>query len=111
MNWITLSENSQLETIREQSKTRPQVIFKHSTRCSVSQLVKSRLERNEAPAEVDFYYLDLISFRGVSNQVAETFRVYHESPQILLIKNGECVYEESHMSIDMNEILDQVSAN
>jgi bacillithiol system protein YtxJ len=111
MNWIALKETAQLEQIKEKSKDRPQVIFKHSTRCSASQLVKNRLERNTTPPEIDFYFLDLISCRQVSNKIAEVFQVYHESPQVLLIKNGECVYDESHLSIDMNEILDQVSMN
>jgi bacillithiol system protein YtxJ len=111
MNWIPLKEEIQIEEIKEKSKIAPQVIFKHSTRCSASQLVKNRLERNTQPPGIDFYFLDLISYRNVSNEIAETFQVYHESPQILLIKNGECVYDENQLSIDMNEIIEQGSLN
>lgn len=108
MNWIELNNQQQLSEIKELSRTRPQVIFKHSTRCSISTVVKNRLEKNEQPGSVDFYFLDLIRFRSVSDKIAEEFAVYHESPQVLLIKNAECVYEESHNGIDMDGIIDQV---
>jgi bacillithiol system protein YtxJ len=111
MSWITLETETQLNEIRERSTDRPQVIFKHSTRCSTSQLVKSRLERSKLPEAVDFYYLDLIRYRPVSNKIAETFRVDHESPQILVIRNGQCVYDESHLGITMDDILEQTSLN
>jgi len=107
MNWIPLQDEGQLRQIREKSAGRPQVIFKHSTRCPTSALVKGRLERGEQPAKIDFYYLDLLRHRPISNRISETFQVEHESPQVLLIVNGECVYEESHMGITMDEILDR----
>ena len=109
MNWIPLQTEKQLTEIRERSAGRPQVIFKHSTRCSISSMAKNRLER-ETPAEnVLFYYLDLIRYRPVSNKIATDFNVHHESPQILLIKNGECTYEESHNGISMQDITQQAS--
>ena len=108
MNWIELQNENQLQEIKERSNQKPQLIFKHSTRCSISGVAKSRLERAQAPENADFYYLDLIRYRDISNKVAETFNVYHESPQVLLIKNGECVYDESHSGISMDEIAEQV---
>ena len=111
MNWIILNDVAQLDVIKEKSKIRPQVIFKHSTRCATSQVVRNRLERNKISPAIDFYFLDLLGYRKISEKIAETFRVYHESPQVLLIKNGECIYDESHLGIDMDEILDQVSMN
>ena len=109
MNWKDLTEESQLKDIKEASKLRPQVIFKHSTRCSISAVAKSRLERGTPPSNVDFYFLDLIRNTPVSNKIAEEFSVFHESPQVLLIKNGECVYDESHSGISMADIEDQVA--
>ena len=109
MNWITLIDELQLDKIKELSKQKAQLIFKHSTRCHISSMVKSRLERSTQPGSVDFHYLDLIQHRKLSNKVAEEFGVYHESPQVLLIKNGECVYDESHSGIGMNEIIEQVA--
>jgi len=101
----------QLADIKELSKTRPQVIFKHSTRCSISTIAKSRLERNQQPLSGDFYFLDLLKHRSISDQIAEDFAVAHESPQILLIKNTACVYEESHSGIQMDEITKQIALN
>ena len=111
MNWIPLTTEEQLETIKLKSSNTPQVIFKHSTTCSISQMAFSRFERAEAPDSIDFYYLDLLNFRPISNAIAELFQVHHESPQVLLIKNGECTYDESHYGIMMDELLDQVNQN
>lgn len=110
MNWIPLTSDEQLELIKEKSAQTPQVIFKHSTRCSTSSMVLNRLERADAPA-ADFYYLDLLAYRPISNKIAEEFGVYHESPQVLVIRNGECVYDESHMAITMDELAEMVSSN
>lgn len=107
MNWINLSTAEQIEDIKKASFEKPQVIFKHSTTCSISKMSKSRLDREETPEGIDFHYLDLLTYRPVSNLVAEVFDVHHESPQVLLIKNGECVYDESHNGITMDEIVEQ----
>lgn len=110
MNWISLTNEEQLHQIKVNSNARPQVIFKHSTRCSISSVAKNRLERSTQSDEVDFYFLDLITYRAISNKIAADFNVYHESPQVLLIKNGECIYDESHSGIDMEEIIEQAMA-
>lgn len=104
MNWIPLTEESQLDKIVENSNVTPQVIFKHSTRCSVSSMAKHRLDKNEAPSGINFYYLDLIKYRSISNRIADDFNVRHQSPQVLVIENGECVFNESHSGIDFDEI-------
>lgn len=111
MNWITLTSAEQITELRERSYQRPQVIFKHSTRCSISSMALNRLERSGAPAEADFYYLDLIAYRNISQQIAHDFQVHHESPQVLVIKNGECTYDESHYGISMDELTEQISAS
>ena len=108
MSWIQLTSVQQLEEMKQKSKDKPQVIFKHSTRCSVSSMAKNRLERKEFPREADFYYLDLIANRNISSQIEQDFNVYHESPQVLVIKDGKCVYDESHSGISMEDIKDQV---
>ena len=111
MNWITLTSESQLEEIRTVSAQEPVVIFKHSTRCSISAMVKARLERAGAPKGLNFYYLDLISHRTISNRIADDFAVEHESPQVLLIRDGQCVYDESHTGISMDELMEQAGLN
>jgi bacillithiol system protein YtxJ len=109
MEWIALRTDSQLDELITKSMTRPQVIFKHSIRCSISAVAKNRLDKETAPEKMDFYYLDLINNRPLSNKVAEVFSVYHESPQVLVIKNGECIYDESHMGISMKDITAQAA--
>ena len=110
MNWIPLTTETQLQQIREYSTARPQVIFKHSSRCSISSMAKNRLERNAQPADIDFYFLDLLAHRQLSHKVADVFKITHESPQVLLIKNGQCVYDESHSGISMDEIMEKNAA-
>jgi bacillithiol system protein YtxJ len=111
MNWIPLRSTEDLEQVIHLSHEKPQVIFKHSTRCNISSVAKNRLERAGGTNELPFHYLDLISYRSLSNAVADRFAVEHESPQILLIKNGKCIYTESHMGIDMEDIKDQAQLN
>ena len=109
MKWIQLTATEQLDDIRVKSIQRPQVIFKHSTRCSVSSMALNRLEREEAPENADYHFLDLIQYRTLSGEIADTFQVHNESPQILLIKNAECVYDESHQGISMQELAEQIA--
>ena len=106
MDWKVLSDEAELQEVIRRSESRPQVIFKHSTRCSISSVAKGRLDRFDAPSGMDFYFLDLIRFRDISNKVSELFFVEHESPQVLVIKNGKCVYDESHISINMQDIIE-----
>ncbi|MFY7839516.1 MAG: bacillithiol system redox-active protein YtxJ [Lacibacter sp.] len=109
MNWTHLRSNEELEQLIHLSTQQPQIIFKHSTRCSISSVAKNRLEKAGAPDNAGFHYLDLLNYRPISNAIAEKFAVEHESPQILIIKDGKCVYSESHMGIDMDEIKDQLN--
>jgi len=104
MNWIPLLTEQQLEEIKVNSAHRPQVIFKHSSRCSISSMARHRLDKNAFPEGIDFYFLDIINHRNISNKIASEFQVYHESPQVLLINKGTCVYDESHSGIHMDEI-------
>ena len=107
MNWIELESETQLESIKEESTDQPVLIFKHSTTCSISAMAINRLERAWKPEEVSgvkAYYLDLLANRNLSRQVANVFEVMHESPQVLLIRNGTCVYHASHMGISYNEV-------
>lgn len=111
MNWLPLTDVSQLDAITEKSNEQSVVLFKHSTRCSISHMAKGRLDRSEDIPDTDFYYLDLIAFRNISDEIAKRYQVHHESPQILLIRNGECVYAESHSGIIIEEILEEIKEN
>jgi bacillithiol system protein YtxJ len=99
--WINLNSISQLNEIEEKSKTKTQVIFKHSTRCGISRMVMNQfVEAYDLDANLDLYYLDLLSYRDVSNEVGYQFQVMHESPQLLVIKNGVTVAHASHGGIN-----------
>ncbi len=111
MHWIHLTDDEQLKNIICRSQEKPQVIFKHSTRCSISSVALKRLQQAQAPVNADFYFLDLITYRSVSNQVSSKFKVDHASPQVLVIKDGECVYDESHLSITMDDIIEQTASH
>jgi len=106
MNWIHLTDERQLTEIISNSQAKPQVIFKHSTRCSISSVALQRLQKSKQPEGLDFYFLDLLAHRPLSNKVSEVFGVHHESPQILLIKDGKCVFDESHLGISMNDLVE-----
>ena len=107
MQWNPIIDSKQIEAIKAASFTKPQLILKHSTTCSTSKIALPRLERADTPNNIAFYYLDLLNYRNISKEIAEGFDVSHESPQVLLIKNGNCVYDESHGGIQMEEIEEQ----
>lgn len=106
IHWLPLTDSPQLQEIAEQSHTVPCAIFKHSTRCSLSSLAENRLNKawDFEADELKPYFLDLIANRALSNEVASFFEVPHESPQLLLIKSGRCVYESSHLSISVKAL-------
>jgi bacillithiol system protein YtxJ len=104
MNWGNLTDNSQLDQISSESQHYPILIFKHSTSCSISSMAKLRLESSWNLDQVKTYFLDLLSFRSLSNAIAEKFDVHHESPQVILIYKGECIYDASHFDISLVEI-------
>tara|TARA_R110001583_G_C5346511_1_gene380076 strand:+ start:16 stop:393 length:378 start_codon:yes stop_codon:yes gene_type:complete len=99
--WQPLSDVSQLSTIEERSKTKMQLIFKHSTRCGISSMVmKQFVSAYDLDSNADLYYLDLLNYRDVSNEVGYKFQVMHQSPQLLVIKNGVVVAHASHGGIN-----------
>lgn len=107
--WKTLNEEQQIAEIVELSHEKPQLVFKHSTRCSISSMAKSRLEREWNLGNVETWYLDLIAYRNVSNAIASELGVHHESPQAILLKGGVVVHDSSHNSISVSEISKHVS--
>ncbi len=101
MAWIPLESAEQLAELVTLSHQSPVLFFKHSTRCSISAAAWGRMERGEAklPANTTLVYLDLIQYRTLSNELAQHFKIMHESPQVLLVHNGQCVYHASHFDI------------
>ncbi len=108
MSWIQLDSTETLQSIKADAGY--SVIFKHSTRCSISMMAKKRVDMDldDLPETVKPYFLDLLAHRDISSQIAEIFGVHHESPQLLLIKDGECVLDQSHGDINIEETLDLI---
>jgi len=107
LKWKILESLEELDSALESSHSKPIAIFKHSTRCSISSMAKDRMERgwdftdDSGPI---MYYLDLISYRLVSNKISERLKVHHESPQLILVKNGEAIYDAAHNFITLSEL-------
>ena len=105
MKWIPLESADQLNTIKLQQGY--SLIFKHSTRCSISMMAKRRFELDweNLPDNMPLYFLDLLKHRDLSAKIAQDFHVHHESPQLLLVKDGECILDQSHGGISVDEAM------
>lgn len=101
--WQPLTTVSQLDKIVEDSKAKPVAIYKHSTTCGISRMVLRQIESTyDIDAnQMDIYYLDLKTYREVSNEIAARFQVIHQSPQMIVIKNGTAVYDDSHGGVNV----------
>jgi bacillithiol system protein YtxJ len=109
IDWTPLEDLGQIEEIITLSEQKSVIIFKHSTRCSISRMALKNFENEYDLGEnVTAYFLDLISFREVSNEIASRFNVVHQSPQLLLIVGGKSVYDVSHSSIDAQELKSKI---
>ena len=105
VNWIPLQLMGQLDEIIALPKEKPVLIFKHSTRCSISRFALKQFENEfDLQNQIDAYFLDLLEFRDISNEIASRFGIMHQSPQLLLIKEGKVLYDASHSDIQANEL-------
>lgn len=109
LHWNNLTEENQIGEIIKKSAERAVYIFKHSTRCNISQMVLNRMNRMDSSFQIkegDWFFLDLIQYRVISNRIEEVFQVKHESPQILVIYKGKCVFHRSHLDIQPGELIE-----
>ncbi len=105
IGWKQLNNLGQLSEIIEESDNIPVIVFKHSTRCSVSRMALRHFENEfDLDGKVTPYFLDLLNYRDVSNEIANKFEVQHQSPQLLLIRNGKCIYDASHNAIEVESL-------
>ena len=106
MNWLSLNSEQQLQ---EALTSEPVfAVFKHSTRCSISSMAKSRVER-DWNFEFPIYYLDLIQHRNISNFIADESGIEHQSPQLIVFQNGKPVYNASHSGINIDELKSELT--
>ena len=106
IEWRKLTDLGQLNELTDLSFEKPVLIFKHSTRCSISRFALKQFENEYdfSNEELQPYFLDLLEYRSISNEIASRFGVFHQSPQILVIKEGKSVYDESHDAIAVSEV-------
>ena len=105
INWNNLEHLDQLDKIINESHEKSVVIFKHSTRCSISRMALKQFEREyNLENRVDAYFLDLLNHRDISNEIANRFGVYHQSPQMIVVKDGKSVLDASHSDIDVESL-------
>lgn len=106
MDWKILNDTSQVDELIKKSYTKPQIIFKHSTTCSISSMAKMRLESKwkGLSYSTEPHFLDLLSYRHISNYIEEKTGVRHESPQLIVIYQGQPVYDASHFDISVENI-------
>ncbi len=108
MKWNQLTDINQLAIIDRESSAQKILILKHSTRCSISSAALARLERkwkDENSEVLKPYYLDLLAHRDISNAIAERYNIMHESPQALIIENGKCIFSQTHMEINADDLM------
>lgn len=106
IKWIPLTSEEQLMEIVKTTHEKPVFLFKHSTRCSISAMAKNNVERNWTSGNelCNAYLLDLLEHRDVSNKIAEITGIVHQSPQAIVLKGSEIIYDETHSSIDARRI-------
>ncbi len=106
INWLLITESNQLTEIISKSNTKPILIFKHSSRCGISRMALKNFEReyNLTETDIDLYFLDLLNFRALSNEISEKLKVDHQSPQVILVKNEQVIYSDSHYQISADAV-------
>ncbi len=106
INWTSVKHPTQIDEIVELSRQKTCLIYKHSPTCSISSMARHRLEGSWDFQEQDLatFFVDVVYDRPLSQQMAQTFGVRHESPQILVIKDGQCIHHSSHLDISVRDL-------
>ena len=104
--WKKMESEEDLTKAVEASFEKKSVIFKHSTRCHISKMVLQNFEKEvaENSKDVNCYFLDILANRSLSTKIAEVFGVTHQSPQIIVLENGNAVKDASHQNISVRII-------
>lgn len=100
-NFIKLDSTERLEQLFEESHDKPVILFKHSTTCPISSGVYQEISRVAG----DINLVVVQSARPISLAIAEKTGIRHESPQAIVIKNGEVVYHASHFDVTAEDVL------
>lgn len=106
MAWIHLTSQEQLQEAINRAETKPQLFFKHSTRCIISKMALQDFERSGVidVSEADFYLLDLLNYRSISNEISAELNIIHQSPQAILLSKNVVIYSETHDRINGSKV-------
>lgn len=109
--WKAIDSEAMLNEMLEVSNQKLVVLFKHSTRCGISRMVLNRFEAEADfdPDKVALYFLDLLRYRDISNKISEKFGVMHQSPQVIVLENGNVIGDASHQGIDAKSIAEHLA--
>lgn len=104
--WKKIESQKDLDAATEKSSQQKVLIFKHSTRCFISKTVLRSFEKQmqESDKNFGYYFLDLLAYRSISNEIESRFDVVHQSPQLIVLENGKAIYNASHQNIDLDKI-------
>ena len=109
LSWKSITSSNDLEEAINVSQNCPVLLFKHSTRCSISSMALQRLENSwDKQLEIKPYYLDLIKYRSISNEIASLFEIEHQSPQVIILNKAKCIFHASHGSINLKSIKEAI---
>ncbi len=108
--FFPLETDAALEEALERSSQEPIVIFKHSTTCGISAGARRRMQALTDDTDPRVYELVVQRSRALSQTVADTFGIRHESPQALVVRDRSVVYHTSHMSIQADRIRSAANA-
>ena len=104
--WVNIVSIDQLKEVLLSDSEKPKLFFKHSTRCSISSMALNSFESRWTSAleQCDLYFIDLLRHRDVSNEIADLTGVFHQSPQVIVVKGRDIIYDATHSAIDARQI-------
>lgn len=78
------------------------LVYKHSTTCPIS--ATAGQEVRAMKTDLPIYWVNVREQRDLSNWVAETYQVTHESPQLILIRDGKSQRVWSHYEVNRTNV-------
>jgi bacillithiol system protein YtxJ len=106
-HFVRITDTKAFEELLSRSKEGPVVIFKHSTTCPISARAYHQMERFEG--EVDL--VEIQKARELSREIQDRTGVEHETPQVIVLRNGQVVWNASHWKIKAETVAEAVRKN
>jgi monothiol bacilliredoxin len=104
--FFRLSDRDSLEKLLTVSKERPVLVFKHSNSCGISSAAYREMEKLE-----NVNLLEVQTASELSRELAMITGVRHETPQVIVLKDGKAVWNASHYDIKAGAVVEAMQAN